>query len=606
MNKPWSITTTMRNPYRIRDCLKVLQSMEGEKWNSSAQIEFQLKLIQNRYYGYGESQFYNGLPPELVKLIDDSSHEITHAEVKAIFHRKNYEDPPMRGRQSFNVLKKFGFVLIPNQRIKITDAGQRFLSDHYDLRDIFLRIFLKWQIPSPYYNRQPFNSNSYDIKPFVGVLHLIRRTNAIEKNLGKSPKGLSKEEFCVFAPTLINYRDIETIAQTIVNYREEKAGKSQQEKHNLWLSQRKQYATEFLRTSDSNKIEKLLRNLADYGDNAIRYFRLTGYIHIRGNGFFVDLEPRRAIEIDALLESDNAAAQSFKSEQEFVGYISDSSQPSLPWETKNRQVEIINQIQREVNKYEKKLNLSPSEIIDPNQLNKEKRAEVIVQLIDRRRDLLDIDRYNSAQSEEAIQETIEILNNIRRYEQKAILLEKTAALCLCALNDSLGIYPQYPVGDDNEPTFTAPANTPDIECFYVSFNAICEVTMLTDRKQWYYEGQPVMRHLRDFENKHPHKPTYCLFVAPNLHRDTINTFWASIKFGYEGHTQRIIPLTLAQLSDVMNTLLKLKRNDSIFAHNSLQRLFDDILRLSNSLNDSSKWIVEIPDAIDFWEEEVLL
>ena len=130
--------------------------------------------------------------------------------------------------------------------------------------------------------------------------------------------------------------------------------------------------------------------------------------------------------------------------------------------------------------------------------------------------------------------------------------------------------------------------------------------MLTDRKQWYYEGQPVMRHLRDFENKYPHKPTYCLFVAPNLHRDTINTFWASIKFGYEGHIQRIVPLTLAQLSDVMKTLLKLKRNDSIFVHTSLQLLFDDILRLSNSLNDSSKWMVEIPDVIDSWEEEVLL
>lgn len=34
------------------------------------------------------------------------------------------------------------------------------------------------------------------------------------------------------------------------------------------------------------------------------------------------------------------------------------------------------------------------------------------------------------------------------------------------------------MGDDNEPTFTAPANKPDIECFYQSFNSICEVTML--------------------------------------------------------------------------------------------------------------------------------
>ena len=118
------------------------------------------------------------------------------------------------------------------------------------------------------------------------------------------------------------------------------------------------------------------------------------------------------------------------------------------------------------------------------------------------------------------------------------MLEKLSSLGLHALNDALKIQPNYPVGDDNEPTFTAPANTPDIECFYQSFNAICEVTMLTGRDQWYNEGQPVMRHLRDFENKHQDKDSYCLFIAPKMHRDTINTFWTAIKYEYEGRTQK--------------------------------------------------------------------
>ena len=60
MRKPWSISTTVRNPERVRDFLKVLKLMEGEKWTSESQAKFQILLIQNRIYGFGKKQFYNG------------------------------------------------------------------------------------------------------------------------------------------------------------------------------------------------------------------------------------------------------------------------------------------------------------------------------------------------------------------------------------------------------------------------------------------------------------------------------------------------------------------------------------------------------------------
>lgn len=606
MNTPWSITTTLRNPYRQREFLRVLSAMEGQIWESSTQIEYQLRLIQNRLYGFGSTQFYQGLSQELVKKIDDSNHELTRAEIEEIFDSKCYVDPPMRGRQSFNVLKKFGFVCLNNQRIDITESGHGFLEENYDLRETFLRILLKWQIPSPYYNRRPFNSENYNIKPFVGSLHLIKLVNSLEESLGNKQKGLSKDEFGIFVHTLINYQDIEKIGQTIIDFREARSGKSRTEQQELWNSQKKQYVANFLRTNDQQMINKTEKNLKEYGDNTIRYFRLTGFIHIRGDGFYVDLEPRRAIEIEELLESDNSSGQQFKNRETFINYISDSSQPLLPWETDATQLQILNQIQVEIHNLETKLNLTPTEIINPKFFKKQDRQEQIAHFELKRRDLFDIERYSSSQSTDAVQETIKILENIRQYEHRSILLEETTTRCLCALNDSIGINPQYPVGDDNRPTFTAPANVPDIECFYESFNVICEVTMLTDRKQWYYEGQPVMRHLRDFENKYPEKPAYCLFVAPSLHRDTINTFWASLKIGYEGQIQRIVPLTLAQLSDVMKTLLKLKQlKETVLKHTSLRLLFDKIIDLSSSLNDSSVWIEEIPETVISWEKVVL-
>ena len=119
------------------------------------------------------------------------------------------------------------------------------------------------------------------------------------------------------------------------------------------------------------------------------------------------------------------------------------------------------------------------------------------------------------------------------------------------------IAPNYPIGDDYEPTFTAPANKPDIECYYSSFNSICEVTMLVSRDQWFNEGQPVMRHLRDFEDNSTSNINFALFIAPTLHRDTLNTFWMASKYEYEGNKQKIIPLTINNLVEILTVILEL-------------------------------------------------
>ena len=40
MKKPWSISTTVRNPDRLRDFLRVLKELEGQTFNSDNQIKF--------------------------------------------------------------------------------------------------------------------------------------------------------------------------------------------------------------------------------------------------------------------------------------------------------------------------------------------------------------------------------------------------------------------------------------------------------------------------------------------------------------------------------------------------------------------------------------
>ena len=213
--------------------------------------------------------------------------------------------------------------------------------------------------------------------------------------------------------------------------------------------------------------------------------------------------------------------------------------------------------------------------------------------------------YIESQNIEKINDYIQTLENIYTYENRPLLLEKLCSLGLNALNDALKIQPNYPVGDDNEPTFTAPANTPDIECYYEVFNSICEVTMLKSRDQWYNEGQPVMRHLRDFETKHNEKDTFCIFIAPKLHRDTINTFFTAVKYEYEGKQQKIIPLTIENFVELLKILIQLKEAGKFLRHIELANLYNEIIERINDVKDSTEWINNIPNIILDWKEKLV-
>ena len=603
MKKPWSITTTLRNPERLRDFLIVLKDIEGEEWNLETQKKYQILLIKYRKYGYGSSQFYKGLSPKQINLINDLTKEISIREAKDIFNTKGYKDPAMRGRQSINPLKKLGLVSIKEGKIFITGLGRLLLKDDYDLGEMFFRSFIKWQIPNLDNDDYRLDSG-YDIKPFIGTLHLINAVNKKTLADGEEPKGISKQEFSLFVPTLVDYKNIEKHADEIIKLRTRLKGKNKQEQKRIFEKYRKQFVHNFLDSKNTKEIEKLSNNLKDYGDNAIRYFRLTRYLYIRGGGFYVDLEQRRQIEIKNLIAFDSGKSLPFATKEKYLDYIANITEPKLPWETKEKLAKILGELIKDIQSYEKKLAISKKEILDYKNFNEDDLKKLIEDLREYRRRLQEQENHVISQNTDAALKYIKILQNIYKEEDKPIALEKYIALALHALNDALKIQPNYPVGDDNEPTFTAPAGKPDIECYYASFNAICEVTMLTGRDQWYHEGQPIMRHLRDFEERNKDKSAYCLFVAPALHRDTLNTFWVSVKYEYEGKQQKIIPLSIQNFIELLKTLVELKQKGRFFPHSELNRLYDEILFNSKGAIDMNEWVEKIPSTISTWQKSL--
>lgn len=605
MKRIWSLSTTVRNPDRIQPFLSVLKEMDGEDFDEAGQVKFQTLLIQNRLYHPTK------LSETMEEYYETSGDKMSFEQAHQIFeHMKNESktlraDPGLRGRTSVAPLTKMGLAIAKQTsgQIRVTDLGNAFLKNEIDIGDVYFRFFIKWQIPNPESNEFG-DDGTYNIKPFIGALHLINRVNEKEIARGNEPKGISKDEFDLFIPSLVNFRDIDSYASKIIALRDVVSGKSKQEKRQILNDYTREFAIEFLGTDDAEQVASIINNLDEYGDNAIRYFRLTRYFHIRGGGFYIDLEPRRSVEINNLLAHDNAEAKTFASKEDYLDYISDITQPKLPWETKEKFIEIIEKLIEEVGTYETKLSLAQAHRVAYQPLSEAELKSYAEELRTYRRSLQDKENHNASQHIEKVKEYITALENIFEAEDKPISLEKYVSLGLNALNDALQIKPNYPVGDDNEPTFTAPANTPDIECFYETYNAICEVTMLTGRDQWYNEGQPVMRHLRDFENKDTSKASYCLFIAPKLHRDTVNTFWTSIKYEYEGRAQKIIPLSIGQFIQLLKALIAIKEQGGFLNHTQLFQLYDLIVGKSSTVANASEWLNEIPSVIEDWRTVV--
>jgi hypothetical protein len=595
--KPWSITTTVRNPERIRDFLTVLQDIEGEVWNDHTQERFQILLIQHKKYGAGNIQFYKGLTKEQIDLMETPD-IIDFEQAEEIYRSKNYVGGAMRGRQSYNPLEKMGLAYLDaNKKIRISNFGKYFLQENYDLGEVFFRSFLKWQIPNPDVDDYKF-SEGYNVKPFIATLHLINEVNTICRKNGTKEKGISKLEFELFAITLLNYKNIKLQAEKLYKFRI-KYEKLQTNKD----KEKDGFVNSFV-SKELSHIERL-NNLGDYADNAIRYFRLTRYIYLRGNGYYIDLEPRRMVEINALLNSDNASAKEFDTQEQYREYICDLQQPILPWENNTELTKIAETTAEDIRNYqqlltEREISFCKFDFLEIVKLDCNELKNYVQKLRDYRKKLQQIEVHFDAQQVDEIEKYIAEFKNIFKSKgKKPVELERLCTLALNALNDAISINPNYPVGDDNEPTFTAPANKPDIECYYKTFNAICEVTMLTNRQQWYAEGQPVMRHLRDFENNHS-KETYCLFIAPNLHRDTVNTYWTAIKYEYEGVKQKIIPLTINQFVHLLDALVIRKKKGSQIYHNEMKDLFDSIIEKTNSVSNSDKWLSVISEEINNW------
>ena len=620
MPKCWSLSTTIRNPERNIPFLRVLAEFEGKVFTEEIQAAFFKRLIQTKNYKP------TGLPSDIVAKYEEPE-EFTDEELEQILNLIHYENSQydnqeqiyaFRGRTAVGNLNKMGMAIAREAigTVTITPLGREILSGSPNFENIFLRYCLKWQLPNP----AESGYHGFNITPFIATLHVINKVNELWGNEGNKPVGLSKEEFALFIPVLTHYKDIEKTAENIINFRKTIKTLSANDAR-IYIDNcfRETVIRVFeLDKNDEFNITKKINNLYDYGDSAIRYFRQTNLLYYRGAGRYIDLSPTRTVEIQKILETYDGSAKHFENINTYLEYMADINQPILPWEDLESLEKVyINLIDTAINLQNAieqnykgqslhKFNLVKTKYQSPNEYNaKISQLRTIIKILNT--DYLILQERNLDNLPNYIEELNTLATRRRTTSgQDPLNLEYYTAQTLIALDDARQIMPNYSVADDNMPTFTAAGDKPDIECYYDDFNMISEVTLLRGRNQWYAEGQPVMRHLRDFEDKNPDKENYCLFIAPTIHRDTLNTFWMGIKLGYEGKKQKIIPLTISQYITVLQKVIELKSKYNIrIKQKNIKDLIDDLYNSSENFTDSTEWIRTFDDIIENWSMKLV-
>jgi len=591
--KTWSISTSIRNPERIPDFMRAIALMEGRTWDVQAQTDYYIHQIALRIRSKIRR---DNLSPESVALLDGPDETLTYEQAKKIYDENEYVGDGMRGRADIKVLSNFGLV-DKSEKVVITSLGKAFLNNEVELSDVMLNFDFKWQVPEPEHSLYT-NENGYGIRPFIGTLALIAKVNELWAAYGKEPVGLTWNEFCVYAPTLIHYSDIDEWARKIVSNRKAAEALPAREKEKKENSLITAFLTSIKEEKDS--LEDMRNTLKDYGDNAFRYFKQTRMLKLRGGGFHVDISEVSALQAQMLIDAEEYKPLNFSTAKEYRLFMEDLTSFIPPWASP----ENAKQVEKELTGLLEAKGITAANLpalktttSTPSLLKEDPRVSYL------RQTLTDINLQalaTKAASVEFLESCAEDYERLRRKKdiaeaeekrlKKPAQLEYLSFKAFLSINDLVQIKPNYPTDDEGNPLFTAGSGVADLEIFYKDFNAICEVTMLTDRSQWVNEGQPVQRHLLEFSQKHSDKEAIGIFLAPVIHADTRNTFKQAFYGGYGSvDSLKIVPFDFNSWIDVITKISTARKEGRNINQSGFQSFLESLLPTTSKMENTEVW-----------------
>lgn len=535
------VTTSPRTPAKMIPEIELLNThFSGQRWNTTTQAAF-MDLLR-------EENFFNG---------------------------EGANDPAFSARDRINrAPKALGFVIL-SPTISLTPAGLELVNSRRK-EEIFLRQLLKFQVPSPYH-KPTVNAATFWGRPYLELFRLIRHFGS-----------LKFDELRLFGLQLTDYRNFNLIVNKIERFR---IGKAQNqgdykrfykqyqdaELREIYAGRIQTGRTKTRETSDASIATFLntqAKNLRDYADACIRYLRATGLVNISHIGKSLSIVPEKIQEVDYFLEHTDKEPCFVNDERRYIVYLGNASIPTLL--TDNRDL-LQQKIRAEFPRITLRESLTLPQLKDifADELEHRK-AQILTEQVNAIKDYRFFEDISSTFGQ--------ILDN--SLYDTPLMLEWNTWRAMTML-DGGNIKANLKFDDFGNPMSTAQGNMADIVCDYGDFGLTVEVTMQGGQRQYETEGEPVTRHLAKVKRE-TSKPTYCLFVAPNINDSCIAHFYMLHKtnIAYYGGTSTIIPLPL-------NVFIKMVEDSHsanyIPGPRHIQRFFERSNELANIASSEVEW-----------------
>ena len=495
-------------------------------------------------------------------------------------------DPAFSARDRINrAPKALGFVSLA-PAIKLTPAGQELVQTKHK-EEIFLRQLLKFQLPSPYHKPTEKAANFW-VKPYLEIFRLIRHFGS-----------LNFDEIMMFGLQLIDYRFFDRITAKIEQFRINKAKNEQNYKNfrgeylnkeleKLFYDEISSGKTKTRESADAS-IEKFLQtkagNMRDYTDALVRYLRATGLVNISHTGKSVSIASGKFQEVDYFLEHSDRNPCFVDNEKRYTEYLTNPKLPKLYYDNKDL---LMNKIRTEFNHIKVRDTFSLSKLKDIlyDETNKRKNAIIAEQVTA----IKDYRLYDD------ITVTFSRIANKTLYDIP-LMLEWNTWRAMTML-DGGQVTANLKFDDYGNPMSTAQGNMADIICDYGDFGLTVEVTMQTGQRQYEKEGEPVTRHLAKLK-KETGKPSYCLFIAPEINDACIAHFYAlhKMNISYYGGHSTIIPLPLSIFQKMVEDSCKAEYTPQPL---QVKRFFERSNEIVNKSADEKTWYKEITEQALNW------
>ncbi|WP_104722765.1 AlwI family type II restriction endonuclease [Helicobacter mesocricetorum] len=471
-----SFSTTMRNPQRIADFLKVLLPYEERILTHEIIMEIIANWIQNKFYipNYAKLNF---------KDILESDEAFTDSQIQEIIKNspQNHQEAGFsRGWDSrfdtfYKLPMEFGFcfyamnepLIISHTGHLLIDATNEIPSNETKIANIFLNCMMKYQSNNPF--RNILNNNV----PLVLLLNVLRKLQEISHD-----SKISVLEI----PFLLCWRDRDYNALTnyILDFRREYPSFA--------------YAREIvyekcleLLETDNTKRFKISQICNEAVDEYIRKMRITGIISLRGNGRFIDFNTFEMPKINYVLEN-YSQFKNFSDKKSYFEYMG----------------EIDSHI----------LDIQQSSVIDEESLK-----------------LRTLQNFATRYTKEQIYKELSILASKKTKSKDKVLkfipeptrFEFLTAIALKQHFKTLQILPNYSIDDEGLPKCHASGNQPDIFCRDNLSQSIIEVSLICGRGQVNNELLPITRHLKSLIESTQDLTNisyFAIFIAPKIFEDS--------------------------------------------------------------------------------------